>query len=639
MVGFLTGFARRTSENLRTLQNKADDTIKSYALQAAQDAKEVRKQRVKSQLDYSNMAKALSSSYGLNDGQVQALLRGGLQAGQRYIDGFDVAKSNDDKVTAASYRDAILRQIDGVDSKQQVRNIADQARYFAQMQNPNAGEDIETFASNIADSTQTLIGGVPMSYIKSGIESQMRAQMGGRVLQDKKYDEQLPQYTIESLSPTLEKLSLMADLKKVQTETESISMSTLLTKENINVSKAQVKQIDARIKNLDADTKLTISKKITEGFTRRNMNWQRNFKAEELDFKKEQAAADQKRFEDNLKLDKEKFKELKKQHLDDFGIKSQQVVSEIAYRKHLIEQSMYQNPEQVFGALLVQENTIKQEIETLTGKVGAEEKINELEGELKMVQGQQTRSLVMIEQYNTAKDTTTGRDFSYFNTFVSLRESSRQEYGRNNGGNYNARGELMSVMTKNNGIMAKDDFLKTDEGKQWVKNRDAYVEKEGRQAFSGNTEGGWLNDAAKYVFEDNLDIEPGAADDPAQVTEKLSTMSLEQIINDTVHSEGTFFKRNKDSTINLIKLIRQYANPKELEGVSNQDIVDKIAEIIKNPSIGASSEEKEEDNFEDLDYQNIMDFSNQKLSKENLSEEIKNQIKFDTKSLSTSIKG
>ena len=117
-------------------------------------------------------------------------------------------------------------------------------------------------------------------------------------------------------------------------------------------------------------------------------------------------------------------------------------------------------------------------------------------------------------------------------------------------------------------------------------------------------------------------------------------MSLEQIINDAVHSEGTSFKRNKDSTINLIKLIRQYANPKELEGVSNQNIVDKIAEIIKNPSIGASSEEKEEeDNFENLDYQNIMDFSNQKISKKDLSEELKNRTKFETKSLSTSIEG
>ena len=71
----------------------------------------------------------------------------------------------------------------------------------------------------------------------------------------------------------------------------------------------------------------------------------------------------------------------------------------------------------------------------------------------------------------------------------------------------------------------------------------------------------------------------------------------------------------------------------------SQNIVDKIAEIIKNPSIGASSEEKEEDNFENLDYQNIMNFSDQKISKEDLSEEIKNRIKFSTKSLSTSIEG
>ena len=73
MVGFLTGFSKRTSANLRALQDKADENIKSYALQAAQDTRETRKNRVKSTLDYSNMAQQLSSSYGLNDGQVQAL--------------------------------------------------------------------------------------------------------------------------------------------------------------------------------------------------------------------------------------------------------------------------------------------------------------------------------------------------------------------------------------------------------------------------------------------------------------------------------------------------------------------------------------------------------------------------------------
>ena len=80
----IAGFAERTSENLTALQDKADEITKTAAATYAQEALQVRKERMKSRREYLSAAEDLSGM-GLNNNQIETILKGGIKNADRLI--------------------------------------------------------------------------------------------------------------------------------------------------------------------------------------------------------------------------------------------------------------------------------------------------------------------------------------------------------------------------------------------------------------------------------------------------------------------------------------------------------------------------------------------------------------------------
>ena len=73
----IAGFAERTSENLTALQDKADEITKTAADRYANEALQVRKERIKSVREYTRAAKELKQM-GLNNAQIEVALSAGV---------------------------------------------------------------------------------------------------------------------------------------------------------------------------------------------------------------------------------------------------------------------------------------------------------------------------------------------------------------------------------------------------------------------------------------------------------------------------------------------------------------------------------------------------------------------------------
>ena len=98
----IAGFATRTSENLDELQTKADDIAKTAAARYANEALQVRKERMKSRQDYLEAATFLKNNYGLSNNQVEVVLSGGIANKDLFVErmkdvedaAFTAAKAN-----------------------------------------------------------------------------------------------------------------------------------------------------------------------------------------------------------------------------------------------------------------------------------------------------------------------------------------------------------------------------------------------------------------------------------------------------------------------------------------------------------------------------------------------------------------
>ena len=74
----IAGGAKKLSERMKAFDENYYETIKNTTNDLAKEASDIRKERMKAVINYSEKANVLQSDYGLTDGQVQELLRGGL---------------------------------------------------------------------------------------------------------------------------------------------------------------------------------------------------------------------------------------------------------------------------------------------------------------------------------------------------------------------------------------------------------------------------------------------------------------------------------------------------------------------------------------------------------------------------------
>lgn len=89
----IAGAGKKLSEKMTAFDENYYETIKNTTSDLAKEAGQIRKDRMKAVIDYSEKASVLQSDYGLTDGQVQELLRGGLGRYDEFVTAMNNAEA------------------------------------------------------------------------------------------------------------------------------------------------------------------------------------------------------------------------------------------------------------------------------------------------------------------------------------------------------------------------------------------------------------------------------------------------------------------------------------------------------------------------------------------------------------------
>ena len=183
----IAGFATRTSENLDELQNKADDIAKTAAARYADEAIQVRKERMKSRQEYLDAATMLQNNFNLSNNQVESILSGGVANKDLFIQKmkdiedqqFSAAKATGQDMNTWKFNNnaAISEIFTGTESDTS-RDIMAQADLFASRRSPFAAPDMEALGKSISKSTKTLFGSIGESYGTHQFDAHLQAQAG-----------------------------------------------------------------------------------------------------------------------------------------------------------------------------------------------------------------------------------------------------------------------------------------------------------------------------------------------------------------------------------------------------------------------------------------------------------------------------
>ena len=183
----IAGFATRTSENLDELQTKADDIAKTAAARYANEALQVRKERMKSRQDYLEAATFLKNNYGLSNNQVEVVLSGGIANKDLFVErmkdvedaAYTSAKANGEDMSKYKFdKVAGLGQIFSGEESGDGRAIIEQAKLFASRKSPFASPDMQSLGDSISKSTKTIFGAIGPEYGMQQFEAQLKAQAG-----------------------------------------------------------------------------------------------------------------------------------------------------------------------------------------------------------------------------------------------------------------------------------------------------------------------------------------------------------------------------------------------------------------------------------------------------------------------------
>ena len=291
----LAGAATSLSGKLKALEEETNELVKTEAGRVAQDLKENRKARTAAKLDYGKAARKLQN-YGLSDGQIEAVLAGGVEGAAQF------EQSLQSKATSAALagkqfnQDAVIGElITQTNPEFAARDIAEQEEAYATMFAPATvtplGESVSTISAGIAGMAK---GPAPTEYITSQLEAARQAAGGER-------PEEFTGRTFGTdtgfqFTPELVTPQNLIELQKAQAEIKSIDASTGLTKAKeeetralfpgkkdlqgaelrklsigVDLVRAQISSMskdmevsDANIKNIEARTALTLSQRYTE---------------------------------------------------------------------------------------------------------------------------------------------------------------------------------------------------------------------------------------------------------------------------------------------------------------------------------------------------------------------------------------
>ena len=204
----IAGFAERTSENLTALQDKADEITKTAAERYANEALQVRKERIKSVREYTRAAKELQRM-GLNNAQIEVALSAGV-AGVENVKSSLANLATREKLKDPSFegfntleerKGAINSLFTGLPEDATGRDIAEQAKIFASFESPMVAPDAKALGEQVAASTKTLFApkGIDPEYTTAQFTAQAEAA-GGKAPVDVEGDLGIAGATMQTVS-------------------------------------------------------------------------------------------------------------------------------------------------------------------------------------------------------------------------------------------------------------------------------------------------------------------------------------------------------------------------------------------------------------------------------------------------------
>ena len=181
LMSFAAGAAKRGSERLKALEEDTKKLITTEAARVAEDARNINKARIKSVTDYNSAARKLKSRYNLNDGQVEAVLAGGLD-GVEKLDSTMQSLAIKAQLEGKEFNraNALAGVLPTISPDVAARSQDEAAAAFAAAMNPYTNEGMDVAAGRIGASVSAMTRGAkaPMDYITSQLQARTQA-LGG----------------------------------------------------------------------------------------------------------------------------------------------------------------------------------------------------------------------------------------------------------------------------------------------------------------------------------------------------------------------------------------------------------------------------------------------------------------------------
>ena len=246
LMSALAGAAKRGSANIQERDKEFRVSLKNTAADLAKEAKNVIAERTKAATSYTNKGRQLMDEYGLNEGQVQALLSGGVERYDSFVKDVQsgalrhVRAGNKDEFNVRDYVQDTLFASTNVDNLAETAymSLADQAKLYGNLSVPST-VDAASAAAGISAQTQSVFGGVSQKDVQKRLGTFTGAeQYSGPGFDSSGYAYQAPAVNLDT------ELAMQAAAAGVDKTRSDIAVNT----QAIARSKQQVKSMIADTK-------------------------------------------------------------------------------------------------------------------------------------------------------------------------------------------------------------------------------------------------------------------------------------------------------------------------------------------------------------------------------------------------------
>ena len=546
----IAGFATRTSENLDELQTKADDIAKTAAARYANEALQVRKERMKSRQEYLEAATNLKNNYGLSNNQIEVILSGGVANKDLFIERMKDIEDEAYSSAKASGQDMSTYKFDNVAALGRIftgeaqgdgRAIMEQAKLFASKRSPFASPDMQSLGDSISKSTKTLFGSISPEYGMQQFEAQVKAQAGELPTA---YDATTG-FGDTGLTARLQGLS-MQEKRAIETH-ELTKKTTQLTNEQLEKNNAWISLLkEAELEKLNLGNELFEVQIENAELQNTNLGYKNSMLNDQL--------TDWRDWGQDLN------KSTKEAELN-------KIMTDILYSKDT-------SPAQVLGGLLkerqrIESGALDKSFQTPEDKKAA---IEQLTTQITRTQA------IMTTMYEAQQSS--GQDLTGIRTMSAYHESFKLDAYEEVG--------IKKIPGTETLVLFKDGN-QFESGSKEYKNAKKQAEKIAGDKFKFMfvPEGVAMNDAAASIAR-GIDTEVETVDKTNKVLEKVSQLPIEETITLGVNADD--FLNTPEGKVKLLQRLKKIYADTSVEMPSNEDLAKMINDAVVEGTTKSNNE-------------------------------------------------